>query len=216
MTSLRLMLLAILLAWTPWTATAQESVAGPADGDQRRVVFIGDSLTAAWPSAHDGLCPGDMINRGVGGETAARMRARFQRELLSAKPTVVHIMGGTNDIAGNGGRRSQSALRADIAAMATMAQKQGVPVVLASIPPATGFFWAPAVKPQAPIVALNAWMEDYAERQGFVFADYHAVLAAPDGGLKREYTTDGVHLNEAGYAAIDPVACAAILEAEAR
>ncbi len=43
--------------------------------------------------------------------------------------------------------------------------------------------------------------------------DYHAPLATASGALRRELTDDGIHLNAAGYAAIEPAMLAALARA---
>jgi lysophospholipase L1-like esterase len=47
-----------------------------------------------------------------------------------------------------------------------------------------------------------------------VFADYHTALADPAGAMKPGLSNDGVHPNAAGYAVMEPIARAAIAEAE--
>jgi lysophospholipase L1-like esterase len=46
-----------------------------------------------------------------------------------------------------------------------------------------------------------------------VYVDYGSVLATSDGGMKPEFSADGVHPNAAGYAAMQPLASAAIRQA---
>jgi len=50
------------------------------------------------------------------------------------------------------------------------------------------------------IQALNAWLRTFAASRGASYVDYYAVLADADGGLKPEFTSDGVHPASAGYA----------------
>jgi lysophospholipase L1-like esterase len=232
---LRGLVLALLLAGG--SAVAHGQAAGPAqpcDGDragacryaaenaalaaapasERQVVFLGDSLTEGWPGASAGLFARGGVNRGIGGEVTRQMRQRFATDVIALSPRVVHIMAGTNDIAGNDGQTRASRIRDNITAMAKQAKAAGIAVVLASTPPAASFPWAPDVRPVERIRSLNAWMKVHAERNGYVYADYWSVLATPEGGLKADYTTDGVHLSAAGYAAIEPLALAAISEAK--
>jgi lysophospholipase L1-like esterase len=98
--------------------------------------------------------------------------------------------------------------------MVDLAHANGVAVVLASIPPTSRFPWRPELKPAPEIALLNRWLEQFAKDGGLVFADYAAVLATPEGGLRPELTGDGVHLNKAGYVLIEPLALSAIAAAE--
>ena len=181
----------------------------PAPTDHR-VVFMGDSITEAWapqPFLHDGA---DHVGRGISGQTTPQMIARFSPDVIDLKPRVVHIMGGTNDVAGNGGPETDAEIQHYIATMVETAQAHGIRVVLASIPPAAGFPWRPTLGVPARIRRLNAWIERYAAAHDAVYADYWPALALPSGAMKPEYSQDGVHPNAAGYAAMAPIARAAI------
>lgn len=59
---------------------------------------------------------------------------------------------------------------------------------------------------------MNAWLQDYAARTGATYADYWSALHDGDA-LRPALTYDGVHPNEAGYAAMAPVAERAIRDA---
>ncbi|PKB14250.1 lysophospholipase L1-like esterase [Novosphingobium kunmingense] len=179
-----------------------------------RVVFIGDSITENWAGADPAFFSGGVISRGISGQTSPQMLVRFWQDVVALHPRVVHIMAGTNDIAGNTGPTTPEAYRNAVRAMVTLARANGIAVVIGSIPPSNGFGWNPALKPAPWIAELNAWLRDYASAEKAVFADYHAALAGPDGELPARHAPDGVHPNVAGYAVIRPIAERAIAEAE--
>ena len=131
-------------------------------------------------------------------------------------PRVVHIMIGTNDIAGNTGPTSPEAYQNAVRAMVDLAKANHIAVILGSIPPADRFSWISAVEPGPWIARLNRWLKDYAKAEHLVYADYHTALAGPGGELTVAYGPDGVHPNAAGYAVMRPVAERAIAEAEKR
>ena len=54
--------------------------------------------------------------------------------LIALKPRVVHIMAGTNDIAGNTGPTTPEAYKNAVRAMVALAEANGIVVILASIP----------------------------------------------------------------------------------
>ena len=70
------------------------------------MICLGDSLTEAtdipvghaWPSLVANSIHLDVINHGIGGDTTAGMLARFYPDVVAAKPAIVLIMGGTNDL----------------------------------------------------------------------------------------------------------------------
>jgi lysophospholipase L1-like esterase len=143
------------------------------------------------------------------------MVLRFKQDVIALHPAVVHIMAGTNDIAGNTGPMTLAQSEANIRRMAEAAHRHGIKVVIASVLPARAFPWRKDVHPAAQIVTLNQWLRDYAKRRHFAYADYHKAMAEPDGGLPAALSADGVHPNAAGYAVMRPIADASIREANA-
>jgi lysophospholipase L1-like esterase len=178
-----------------------------------RVVFIGDSITEGWAQQPAFKNNPDFVGRGIGGQTLPQMLVRFRVDAIELKPAVIHLMGGTNDVAENTGPESDAEIQGYVMSMVELARAHGIAVVLASIPPAGDFPWRPGLNPAPRIKRLNAWCRDYATRQGLVYVDYASVLATADGGMKREFSEDGVHPNAAGYAAMQPLASAAIRQA---
>lgn len=179
-------------------------------------VFLGDSITEGWGYADPSLFTQTVINRGISGQTSPQLVLRFMADVVALEPKVVHLMIGTNDIAGNTGPSSPAAYQNNIRAMAAMARANGIAVVIGSIPPADHMSWRPGLAPAARIAQLNAWLKAYAAEQHFVFADYHGALAGPGGELPAKFGPDGVHPNAAGYAVMRPIALAAIAEAAAQ
>jgi len=175
-----------------------------------RVVFIGDSITEGWAAQSSFKGNPDFVGRGIGGQTLPQMLVRFRADAIELKPAVIHLMGGTNDVAENTGPEGDAEIQGYIMSMVELARANGIKVVLASIPPASDFTWRPGLHPAPRIERLNAWIRDYASQQSLVYVDYTSVLATPDGGMKREFAEDGVHPNAAGYAAMQPLASAAI------
>jgi lysophospholipase L1-like esterase len=79
--------------------------------------------------------------------------------------------------------------------------------------PASEFRWHPGLEPAPKIRALNAWIKDYAAKNGYVYVDYYSSMSNTEGGLKAELSPDGVHPNKAGYEIMAPLAEAGIAEA---
>ncbi len=76
--------------------------------------------------------------------------------------------------------------------------------------------WRPGLNPAKQIIELNRWMRRYAEGAGIEYVDYYSLMANPDGGLKAELSSDGVHPNEKGYGIMTPPAARAIAAALSR
>lgn len=193
---------------------AENALVDPANPPQ--VVFIGDSITENWVGMDPVLFGKSRLGRGISGQTSPQMLVRFWQDVIALKPSVVHIMAGTNDIAGNTGPTTPEAYKNAIRAMVTLAEANGIAVIIASIPPTDRFDWARQHRPAPWIASLNGWLRDYASERGAIYADYHAALAGANGELRPEFGPDGVHPNAAGYAAMQPVAEAAIAAAVAQ
>jgi lysophospholipase L1-like esterase len=130
------------------------------------------------------------------------MVLRFFQDVIELRPKVVHIMAGTNDVAGNTGPTTDEEFENNVRAMTELAHGHHIRVVIASIPPASVFSWKPELKPAERIKRLNSWLKDYARQTQSRYVDYYAVLTDGQGGMKPQLSSDGVHPNRDGYAAM--------------
>lgn len=203
------------LDW-PWLCRYRAENALVGQGSRPKVVFMGDSITEGWKVRDPAFFGADVIDRGISGQTTPQMVLRFWQDVVALRPRVVHIMAGTNDVAGNTGPNSPEDYRNNIRAMVDLARANGIRVVIGSILPADRFLWSPTLRPAAQIVELNRWLKSFAAAKGLVYADYYAAMANPDGGLPRELSPDGVHPNLAGYEIMRPLAERAIAQALAQ
>ena len=180
-----------------------------------RVVFFGDSITEGWGA--DGsstFFPGKgYINRGISGQTTAQMLVRFSQDVLALRPSVVVILAGTNDIAGNTGPATQAMIEDNLQAMLDLAKAHGIAVVLASVLPVSEYPWMPGITPAPKVRALNAALKRHADARGLVYLDYYAAMTNRAGGLDAQLASDGVHPTAKGYALMAPLAEAAITHA---
>jgi len=178
------------------------------------VVFMGNSITEAWAPYFKEFFPGKpYVGRGISGQTTPQMLIRFRQDVVALKPKVVVILAGTNDIAGNTGPSTLEMIEDNLASMAEIARANGIRVVLASVLPVYDYPWRPGLEPAPKILALNAWLKDYASRTAAVYLDLHTPMADERQGMKAEYSADGVHPNRAGYAVMSPLTQKAIDEA---
>jgi acyl-CoA thioesterase-1 len=187
----------------------------PPAADEKRVVFMGDSITDGWKiSGADGSFPGKpYVNRGISGQTTPQMVVRFRQDVIDLKPSVVVILAGTNDLAGNTGPMTLEQTEENFASMADLATANGIQVVLCSILPAFDYPWSPGLEPAPKIVTLNEWIKSYAARKGYIYVDYYSAMTDSRGGLPPALSKDGVHPLPAGYAIMAPLAEAGIEQA---
>ncbi|MEO5511439.1 MAG: SGNH/GDSL hydrolase family protein [Longimicrobiales bacterium] len=181
---------------------------------ERRVVFMGNSITDAWAKSFPAQFPGKpYIGRGISGQTTPQMLVRFRQDVIALRPDVVVILAGTNDIAGNTGTSTLEMIEDNISSMTEIAQANGIRVVLCSVLPVFDYPWKKGLEPGPKIVRLNAWLRDYASNVGAVYVDFHSAMADERQGLRSDLGADGVHPNEKGYSIMGPIVEAGIKKA---
>jgi lysophospholipase L1-like esterase len=186
---------------TDWAGLCRYQAANAAQSPgAAKVIFIGDSITENWLLADPDFFTGAVVNRGIGAQTSAQMLVRFRADVVALRPAVVHILTGTNDVAGNNGPLRPLDFQNNIESMVEIARANEIRVILGSIPPANAFNWQPTLKPAPQIAALNAWLRDYARSRGLAYIDYHRALRGQSGELSSALGNDGVHPNRDGYA----------------
>jgi lysophospholipase L1-like esterase len=192
---------------------ANAALGAPAPSE-RRVVFMGNSITEGWAKYFPQEFAGKpYIGRGISGQTTPQMLIRFRQDVVALKPAVVVILAGTNDIAGNTGPSTLEMIEDNMASMTEIAQANGIRVVLCSVTPVWDYPWRKGLEPAPKIIALNAWLKAYALRVNAVYADFHSGMADDRGGMREGLALDGVHPTEAGYRVMVPIVEAAIAKA---
>jgi len=200
--------------WANLCRYAADNAAVQAGGKTPRTIFHGDSITEYWQRGDPAMFGETVLDRGISGQTTAQILHRFYPDVIALKPRVVHIMAGTNDVAGNLGPVSDDTIIDNITAMIDIAKANGIKVVLASIPPAKFLSWKPGVTPAARIIELNRRLRALAKTRAAVFVDYHSQLKDDQDGFQTALANDGVHPNRNGYAIMRPMAERAIAQAE--
>jgi lysophospholipase L1-like esterase len=196
---------------------AANAALAPAAEGEDRVVFFGASMTEFWGKYGTKFFPGKpYVNRGISGQTTAQMVVRFRQDVIDLHPKAVVILGGTNDVAGNTGPMTPEMTEDNWQSMADLAKANGIRVIFASITPSSDFWWHKGLKPAEKIRTLNAWLKGYCASHGLTYLDYYSTLTDEEGGMKKEFTVDGVHATAKGYAVMAPLAQAAIDEALAK
>ena len=187
---------------------------GPPAAGEKRVVFMGNSITEGWSRHSPGFFSGKpYINRGISGQTTPQMLIRFRADVIDLKPEVVIILAGTNDIAGNTGPSSLEMIMDNLVSMSELAEANGIKVILCSVLPAYDYPWSPGNNPDEKIPALNKMIKNYAEKNNLIYLDYFSAMVDERNGLVSEYTYDGVHPNEDGYKVMEQLAEKAIAKA---
>ncbi len=181
---------------------------GLPDENEKRIVFMGDSITEEWGNLYPEFFSGNYyINRGIGGQTTPQMLIRFKPDAIDLKPYAIIILAGTNDIAGNTGPSTVRMITDNIFSMAELAIAYEIKVVLASILPVYQYPWVDDVlDPPSAIDSINSKIKEYVENKGLLYLDYYSSMVDDRKGLKLDFTGDGVHPNEAGYRVMSAIA----------
>jgi len=178
------------------TTTALTADEKTTDGERamKPTIFLGDSITEAgrWTQWFPEL---ETVNMGIAGETTDDVVARL-KEVIDADPGTVVVLVGTNDIGRR--RRSTEYIGRNIETILVELRKRlpDARIILQSVMPRTKDF-ARSVR------EINVHIRQFASvaTARAEWLDLWPVLADADGALSTKYSDDGLHLNEAGYAA---------------
>jgi lysophospholipase L1-like esterase len=176
------------------------------DSTQQRIVFMGNSITEGWLNFRPEFFEGKpYINRGIGGQTTPQMLLRFRQDVIDLKPSVVVILAGINDIAGNTGPSTIEMIMDNLKSMSELAIANDIKVVFCSVLPAKDFPWRSGLEPANKVIKLNTLLQSYVKRHNLVYVDYFSAMVDDSNGLKQELGYDGVHPNALGYSIMEPL-----------
>ena len=145
------------------------------------------------------------INSGVAGDTIAEMGARLAYDVFPYKPDIIIMQGGANDFLMSlypGAR----ALAERLIRLARRIRQQlpDTKIYIESMYPAytkrIGLMpsWAEG-KSNKEIQKINTEIQRLCKQDNFEYVDVFDKLIGEDGQLSREYTVDGIHLQENAY-----------------
>lgn len=166
------------------------------------VVFLGDSITdfcelERW---YPGL---NAYNRGIAGDMTLGVMRRMDSLI------------GINDLSRHQSVGDTAANIASIISEIRSALPETYIIVQSVYPVNSDWGTAYAERVSPLVTELNALISAGAEAGGYVYADIYPVLDDGSGRLIREYSSDGLHPNEAGYAVISRALMPYIEAAEA-
>lgn len=189
------------------------------------MVALGDSTTAGTPGFRSPLeAPPDgkgdprssygywlekarpgwrVLNRGVNGERADQIRARFERDVAATRPRAVVILAGVNDVYQG---RPPAETRRDLLAMYQRAERLRIKTVAATVLP---FTRATPAQSKA-IDALNDWIRETARKERLVLCDTAAAAADPEDPRRLKGSPDGLHPDPATSRAVGETVAACL------
>ena len=188
-------------------------VVGPADANNPRVVFLGDSITDGW-RLNQYFVGKQYLNRGISGQITGQMLGRMKPDVIDLGPSAMVLLGGTNDLARG---VSDANIRHNLEAIGMLAEAAGIIPVMASILPVNDYhkdanprFLRTASRDPTRIMQLNRWLEDLCKSKGWAFVNYHDAMVDEAGRLRQDLADDGLHPNTEGYKLMAPLAEQAI------
>ncbi len=187
----------------------------PAKGE-KRVVFMGNSITEGWVRQHpEFFRENGYIGRGISGQTSYQFLLRFRQDVVNLKPALVVINYGTNDIAENTGVYNEDYTFGNVCSMCEIAKANNIKVILTSCLPARFMPWRKELpNVMGKIRHLNDRVKAYAKQHKIPYVDYFSAMLAPDGGgMDSRYTPEQVHPNIEGYHVMEKLIVPAIKKA---
>jgi lysophospholipase L1-like esterase len=182
----------------------------PPTTTQLRVVFFGDSRAFDWPAPSD-LEGFDFVNRGIGNQTTAQVLGRFDAHVALLHPRIVVLQMGINDlkiiplfpdqkvsIVANCKANIVKIVEQSVASDATVILTTVIP--LGRVPLARRLFWSDDVA--WAIEDVNAFLRTL-EGRNVIILDTSTVLADEGGVVRQEFSRDLLHLQDAGYEALN-------------
>jgi lysophospholipase L1-like esterase len=198
-------------AWTSRYANDNAKLPAAPAG-QKRVVFMGNSITEGWNSKDPAFFKDNgYVCRGIGGQVSAQMLVRFHEDVVNLKPFAVVIEAGTNDIAQNRGPVTLEQTFGYIISMVELAKANNIIPIIGAVLPASEMPWHKGLEPAPKVKALNKMLKDYATAHHIEYVDYWTPMANAQGGMKEDLAEDKfVHPNMDGYKVMEPLVKAAI------
>lgn len=190
------------LTYEQWLDQLKQEATVAADRQPERLTILaGDSISLWFPSD---LLPPDRnwLNQGISGETSSGLLKRLSL-FDQTKPETIFIMVGINDLLR--GTSDQAILdnQQQIVRELDAAHPQAQIVLQSILPRAEDSNWEGRERllsiSNQRIQDLNEQLESLARQEGIYFLDLYPLFANPEGDLRPNLTTDGLHLNPAGY-----------------
>ncbi|HAX86363.1 MAG TPA: acylhydrolase [Cyanobacteria bacterium UBA11370] len=171
---------------------AQEAKAmAKGQGTNRLSILVGDSLTLWFPS--QGLSNNQFwLNQGISGENSTQILNRLSA-FSQTRPNTIYLMAGTNDLRQGVSDRVILDNTRQILRRLRQTHPQAQVIVQSILPMRLGAI------PTERIRNLNQQIALIAQQEGAGYLNLHSLFVDDEGQLRRDLTTDGIHLASSGY-----------------
>ncbi len=197
-------------SWIDWANfkkyEAENKKVEPALKQEKRVVFMGNSIFEGWIRLRPEFFSGKpYFDRGISGQTTPQMLLRMYDDVIALQPDIMVLKAGINDIAENNAPYNPDHTLDNIKAMAQLARFNKIKVILCSVLPASDFRWRPGLQPGDKVIALNEAIKQFADENKFYYLDLYSSVVDDNKGMRKEYASDGVHPTVEGYKVMEPL-----------
>lgn len=180
---------------------AQEAKIAAEQKPDRLTVLAGDSISLWFPN--DLLPEGrTWLNQGISGETSAGLIKRLSL-FDQTEPETIFVMIGINDLLRGIPDQDVVENQRQIVQVLDKTHPKAQIVIQSILPRAADSIWEGRDRllaiPNSRIQTINQQLEAIAREEGVYFLDLYPLFANPDGNLRTDLTTDGLHLNPLGY-----------------
>ncbi len=178
--------------------------------DKPTVVFYGDSRAAQWIAPQTDEYA--FINRGIGNQTSAQVLLRFEEHIQPLQPDAIILQVCVNDLKTiplfpDSKDEIIAACENNIEAIIQKSRGLDSVVILTTVFPTSGnvplarrLVWSDEV--YEAIDRVNGFILNY-QAEGVVVFDAAGILSNPEGNVKSGYARDLLHVNDAGYSALN-------------
>ncbi len=181
------------------------------DSGQKTVVFFGDSRAAHWPFPE---LQGNYLffNRGIEAQSSVSAAGRWAHHVVPLKPDVLVVQVGVNDLrlSAEFPARRETIVensKASIQQIVSDSVELGITVILTTIfplgrPPFDQRGGGAVESVTAAVDKVNTYLSSLAGEK-VIILDTGSILAGDNGQVRPEYSDDYLHINEAGYKALN-------------
>jgi lysophospholipase L1-like esterase len=170
----------------------EAAVMAKGQGKNRLTVILGDSISQ-WLPLEQLATDRFYLNQGISGDTTSGVLQRLSA-IDDVHPDTIYVMVGVNDLKNGKTDREILGNLQKIMQRLQQAHPQAQIIVNSVLPTRL------AAIPSDRTLPLNQKISQLAEQEGVGFLSLTSAFADEQGVLRREFTTDGLHLSGQGYA----------------
>ena len=165
------------------------------------IIMLGNSLTENGGNWSARLDNGNIRNRGIIGDDIPGMYDRLY-QILPGHPAKLFLMAGINDLSHD---LSVNEIAASVERIVKKIRTESpqTKLYLQSLLPINESFnrYKRLAGKTDSVPAINAKLRELSEKENITYIDLFPLFKEPDSNsMKKELSTDGLHINEAGYA----------------